>query len=573
MVDVLTISSASTGFHGDAAIAHSLGYPVGYSTQPNAYIGQVAWTTNFSGFVGVFTGVSDTFTPNGDGTGSFTFSATGLDFYKPLVDPDTGTWGQPEFIGSTTFSEFSYTGSYFYSGDDFTVEIPAGIFADFLNAMDTVFNGSATADYLDGSYIGGPGGDVTLNGGDGGDTFFTSYFADTTVLGGAGDDLITLPSQTITVTGAALHDSVDGGAGNDQVYSYAREGESFTIRGGDNDDFLVNGGAASFLFGDAGNDTVGGGSGNDSLEGGSGSDAISGGDGNDTLVGGAGADSLSGGNDIDTVDYSASALKVTVNLLTGTGTGGDAAGDTLSDIENAIGSASTDKFVGSAAANQLDGGGGADTLGGGDDADTLVGGAGTGKDSLDGGVGNDSASGGDGNDTISGAEGADTLIGEGGGDSLAGGDGADSIRGGAGIDGVGGGNGKDNLFGDEGADMLTGGGSADSLTGGVGPDTFRFTAASESGPGSARDWILDFSHADADKINVSAIDANTGTPDDQAFSYIGNAGFSGLGVAQLRWQGTGSGTLVQADINGNGTVDLEILLTNGATLVANDFVL
>jgi len=57
------------------------------------------------------------------------------------------------------------------------------------------------------------------------------------------------------------------------------------------------------------------------------------------LAGLGGADVLDGGGRVDTATYVASASGVTVNLTTGTGSGGDAEGDTLVRIESLIGSA------------------------------------------------------------------------------------------------------------------------------------------------------------------------------------------------------------------------------------------
>ena len=85
---------------------------------------------------------------------------------------------------------------------------------------------------------------------------------------------------------------------------------------------------------------------------------------------------LDGGLGLDTADYSTSAAGVTVNLTTGTGTGGDAAGDTFSGIENLTGSDQGDSLTGDANANVLNGGLGDDTLVGGLGADTLIGGGG-----------------------------------------------------------------------------------------------------------------------------------------------------------------------------------------------------
>jgi Ca2+-binding RTX toxin-like protein len=85
-----------------------------------------------------------------------------------------------------------------------------------------------------------------------------------------------------------------------------------------------------------------------------------GGSGNDTLDGGPGADTLMGGLGTDTADYSLSAAGVTVNLLTGVGSGGDAQGDMLTGIENIIGSAHDDVLAGDGGANVFAGGSGND---------------------------------------------------------------------------------------------------------------------------------------------------------------------------------------------------------------------
>ncbi|MCG8435796.1 MAG: FG-GAP-like repeat-containing protein, partial [Gammaproteobacteria bacterium] len=76
------------------------------------------------------------------------------------------------------------------------------------------------------------------------------------------------------------------------------------------------------------------------------SNTLNGGAGDDTLISGAGADALDGGADTDTVDYSASSAAVNVNLDTGTGTGGDAQGDTYTNIEGVIGSDHDDTVYG-----------------------------------------------------------------------------------------------------------------------------------------------------------------------------------------------------------------------------------
>jgi Ca2+-binding RTX toxin-like protein len=121
------------------------------------------------------------------------------------------------------------------------------------------------------------------------------------------------------------------------------------------------------VFGETGDDTILGGAGNDQLDGG---------DGNDTLEGAAGSDGLIGGAGIDTASYAGSAAGVSVNLATGIVSGGDAAGDTLSGIEQVMGSGFADTLTGNAGANMLWGMGGGDVLTGGGGADVLKGGAG-----------------------------------------------------------------------------------------------------------------------------------------------------------------------------------------------------
>ncbi len=149
------------------------------------------------------------------------------------------------------------------------------------------------------------------------------------------------------------------------------------IKGTTGNDTLVGTDLYDVIFGGAGNDTIDGGAGNDKLYGG---------DGNDTFLGGAGEDQMSGDAGIDTVDYSNSQAAVTVSLSTGTGSGGDAQGDTLSGIENLIGSNDRDhgdNLRGDGGNNIIDGGWGSDFLFGSGGNDTLIGGAGS--DTMSGG--------------------------------------------------------------------------------------------------------------------------------------------------------------------------------------------
>ena len=157
-------------------------------------------------------------------------------------------------------------------------------------------------------------------------------------------------------------------------------------------------------------------------------DALYGGAGNDTLIGGIGADVLDGGTGTDTVDYSTSAAGVNVNLDTGTGTGGDAQGDTYTSIEAVTASDHNDTVYGT------DTGGVTVNLGAGNDTFDNDQGDATQTDTIYGGAGNDIIYTGDGADTLYGGEGTDTLYGEGGDDTLTGGAGNDTQFGGDGSD-------------------------------------------------------------------------------------------------------------------------------------------
>lgn len=130
------------------------------------------------------------------------------------------------------------------------------------------------------------------------------------------------------------------------------------------------------LFGAENNDLVQGGNGNDFISGGGANDTIDGETGSDTLEGDAGADSIVGGSSIETgidvASYLHSSAAVSVSLATGSGTGGDAQGDALSNIEGLIGSIGNDTLIGNANDNTFIGVAGNDLLKGGAGNDVYV---------------------------------------------------------------------------------------------------------------------------------------------------------------------------------------------------------
>lgn len=136
--------------------------------------------------------------------------------------------------------------------------------------------------------------------------------------------------------------------------------------------------------------TIEGSKNNDTLVGTSASDTIVAGDGNDVLIGDSGADALDGGaGQQDIVSYENSNKAVQVDLEQQQGTGGDAEGDTIRNVEGVVGSSFDDTLIGDKQDNILVGNAGDDKLAGGAGNDLLVGGSG--NDQIDGGDGIDVA--------------------------------------------------------------------------------------------------------------------------------------------------------------------------------------
>jgi Ca2+-binding RTX toxin-like protein len=144
------------------------------------------------------------------------------------------------------------------------------------------------------------------------------------------------------------------------------------LTGTPNGDFLTGTGDSDTINSLGGNDIVFAGDGDDTVNGGAGNDILQGDAGDDTLDGDAGSDGLTGGTGTDTASYVGSTLAVNVNLLEGTASGGDAEGDSLSQIENLTGSGNDDELTGDNQNNVLTGGAGADKLTGGRDDDNFI---------------------------------------------------------------------------------------------------------------------------------------------------------------------------------------------------------
>jgi Ca2+-binding RTX toxin-like protein len=310
----------------------------------------------------------------------------------------------------------------------------------------------------------------------------------------------------------------------------------------------------------------------DTLTGSAGNNMLIGNAGNDTFFGSGGSDMLNGGIGIDTVSYANLTGFVTLRAegVIAKSSGGT---DTILGMERIIGvtgganvidgvvptaQAQTTSFTANLAANSL----------------TVNGIPGLGSASFTvenfvtvrGTRNNDSLTGSAAANTLSGNDGNDTLSGLGGNDTLDGGNGNDVIDGGADNDTLLGGAGNDTLRGGSGNDILTGGAGADLMTGGTGADIFRFATNRDSTSAlSGRDRITDFEFTESDRIDVSAIDANTTLAGIQDWSLLATdedfTGVAGeISIAEFRTH-----YLLRFDQDGDGVENFAIRLDKEAT--------
>ena len=304
-----------------------------------------------------------------------------------------------------------------------------------------------------------------------------------------------------------------------------------SLLGTDAQDYLHGNDEANVISAEAGDDFVYGYLGDDILSGDDGNDYIYGHEGNDTLDGGTGNDVLFGLQNDDSL-Y------------------GGAGDDFLyGDDQDGLGT-----FID----------GGNDTLYGGDGDDKLVGG--NGNDVLHGGANGDTLFGNDGQDTLNGDNGDDFLYGGDGIDTLQGGAGRDRLAGDQGDDTLYGGDDRDTLFGGDGDDVIRGGTGIDSLYGNDGADTFVYQQGDVDG---SRDYILDFSIAQRDTIDISdVIDFSSANGDDITDFVLLGGGSSYVRI-NIDQDGSGNAHSVQAvaQITNNTGWDLSTLIANGTLVV------
>ncbi|WP_018044645.1 calcium-binding protein [Methylobacterium sp. 88A] len=424
--------------------------------------------------------------------------------------------------------------------------------------------GNDSANRLDGGAgddtLSGFGGNDTLLGGTGADTMRGGTGSDTYVVDDAGDQVIELTQQ-----------------GNDTVrssidYTLGANVERLVLTGTGDLDGTGNG-LDNAIFGTGGDNVLNGGGGNDTLFGKGGNDSLDGGTGNDVLHGGL-------GDDIYFVD------RVGDKIVELPGEGNDTVHASVSygladNVENLV-LTGTRNFSGTG--NGLD-----NDITGNDGNNRLSGGAG--DDVITGNGGNDTLLGGSGADTMRGGTGNDTYVIDNAGDRAIEqpSEGFDTIRatvshtmeantekmvfsgtanltanGNAGNNEIYGNAGDNQIYGDDGRDLLYGR---------AGADTFVFKDATDSDVAiGGRDIVKDFDFAQGDRIDFSAIDANSGLAGDQGFQFVGTQAFSGE-AGELRMKFGGGNTLLQGDTNGDGAVDFAVLLQGHHVLDNGSFVL
>ncbi|WEX89880.1 M10 family metallopeptidase C-terminal domain-containing protein [Sinorhizobium garamanticum] len=167
----------------------------------------------------------------------------------------------------------------------------------------------------------------------------------------------------------------------------------------------------------------------------------------------------------------------------------------------------------------------------------------------------------------------ENVFGGAGSDSIVGNQAANTLRGYAGNDALNGDRGNDLLDGGLGNDSLYGGAGADRLVGGAGADRFLFKSLAETTvTTTGRDTIYDFVASQSDRIDLSAIDANTAATGNQAFVFVGTAAFSG-GKGELRYDRAASDTYIYGDVNGDRKADFAIHLDDAVAMQKGYFVL
>mgnify|MGYP002629681965 CR=1 FL=1 len=305
----------------------------------------------------------------------------------------------------------------------FTAQNTGGAGNDALVNIERVigsaFNDTLTANSLGNRLLGGAGDDI-LTGGDGFDF----------LKGGEGNDTLVDPESGL-LSGDAGDDFIDGTA------QYESDSNGVAVNYSDTDVDVYGDGslvvaARTAIDGYGDTDTFGAGAVdlhasnyNDQVTGSdasqnfwlrAGNDQLDAGAGDDTIFTGSGSNVVDGSDGVDTVNYQddgydgagPAAQGINANLATGIISNGFGGTDSVSNIENIIGSELNDTLVGDDNANSLFARGGDDIIHGGGGNDVLAGWSG--NDIINGDDGDDAIIGDADDDTLSGGAGADTYI-------------------------------------------------------------------------------------------------------------------------------------------------------------------
>ena len=333
-------------------------------------------------------------------------------------------------------------------------------------------------------------------------------------------------------------DLIVDGAGNVRV-NLAAGGDTF-----DGSGFIFETGSAVtfYLAGNIGADHITGTSQGDEIDGDDGADVIDGGAGDDSIWLRGESLSVSGGSGTDNL-----AVEGTVNFA-GTLSGFEQ----LSMFPGSQMTLSGTQFAGGLASNAQIGGFGAITINmdsGTDFFSTLM-------------------------TQMGGSDITFAVNGTSGSDGIKGGQFATTVNAGGGVDVIRTGDLVDTISGGDGNDKIAGRGGADILTGGAGADTFRYVFDTDSGLGANADHITDFAIG-TDKLAFRALDPDLVTPGIQAFTFIDSQAFHATGAAEIHYANSGADLLVEADLNGDGIADMQIVLNGlaGQALTSVDFLL
>ncbi len=290
--------------------------------------------------------------------------------------------------------------------------------------------------------------------------------------------------------------------------------DSDTLVGTAGDDNIIAFGGDDVAIGDAGADVISLGDGADFANGGAGRDVIFAGAGDDQVIAGADADII-------------------------------------------YGDAGADRIFGDQGNDLITAGAGDDTVFGGDGDDMFVAEAGDGNDMYFG----DESGGGTGFDTLDMSAATAAIAVNLGTGTLAKGSASSGQTGSDTLWGI------ENVNTGSGADTITASTAVNIMDGGAGNDIFKLASVAAA----KGDTILGFEPGD--RLDLSEIDANTGTAADQSFSLVTGAAFTAAGQLAISYETRSDGeyTLVTGNVDGNTDADFSIAIEGHQNLTNANF--